>query len=472
MRLFLDRIGRREAAGVFAALAVFSLLLNPGLAQPPAQLPVPRSLPGSPQLAMPRTLPDAASFGEGKAELTLADAVRHALLHNPQLTAVRQQHGIAAAGLVIAKQYPFNPLYQAFVLGAGGPSQADIKNRVFNEHTMRLDLEVRGQGGYRKAMATAALTRVGWEIAAQEVFVAVGTIRAFQTVLYRDSKLKVLEETVRLNERTVEQVRRLVEAGKLRPADVILARTEVDAARAQLGQGRTARAVAVADLRRSLGILGDPYDLRGSLALPVVPSGPSALAETAVRQRPDVQARRLAIAEAEARYRLECANRYGNPSVGPAFEYNETRVTFVGLWLVTPLPVINTRRGEIMQRQAEVQRARLDLAQFEFQAQQDVEAALKRLADARAWANSYEKEVLPSLQRSRRELEKLFAAGDPSVDIVRLLDVQRKYLRAYDSSLDAQFEVSQASADLAAAVGDPSLAVGPGLHPAIPATHP
>jgi outer membrane protein TolC len=191
-----------------------------------------------------------------------------------------------------------------------------------------------------------------------------------------------------------------------------------------------------------------------------------------VRQRPDVQARRLAIAEAEARYRLECANRYGNPSVGPAFEYNETRVTFVGLWLVTPLPVINTRRGEIMQRQAEVQRARLDLAQFEFQAQQDVEAALKRLADARAWANSYEKEVLPSLQRSRRELEKLFAAGDPSVDIVRLLDVQRKYLRAYDSSLDAQFEVSQASADLAAAVGDPSLAVGPGLHPAIPATHP
>jgi cobalt-zinc-cadmium efflux system outer membrane protein len=286
-------------------------------------------------------------------------------------------------------------------------------------------------------------------------------------VLYRESKLKVLQETVRLNERTVVQVQRLVEAGKLRPADLVLARTEVDAAKAQLGQGRTARSVAVADLRRALGILGDPYDFQGSLALAVVPADQDTLAVAAIRQRPDVQSRHLAIAEAQARLGLERANRFGNPSIGPAMEYNETRVTFVGMWLVTPLPVLNTRRGEIQQRQAELERTRLDLAQVEFQAQQDVEAALRRLANARAWANNYEKEVLPSLQRGMRELEHLLASGEPGVDVIKVIDVQRKYLTAYDRSLDAQLEVSQATADLAAAVGDPSLAVGPAL-PAAP----
>jgi len=35
-----------------------------------------------------------------------------ALEHNPQLLALREQHGIAAAGVVIAKTYPFNPIYQ------------------------------------------------------------------------------------------------------------------------------------------------------------------------------------------------------------------------------------------------------------------------------------------------------------------------------------------------------------------------
>jgi cobalt-zinc-cadmium efflux system outer membrane protein len=399
-----------------------------------------------------------------RAVLTLDQAVRHALLHNPQLIAIREQHGVAVAGVVIAKQYPFNPIYQSFVFADAGP-RSDVKNRVFNEHVMRLDLEVWGQGKHRRAMAAAALSRVDLEIATQEVATAVAAIRAFQSVLYRDRKLKVLEETVRLNERTVEQVRRLVDAGRLRPADLILARTEVDAARAGLGQARTALSVALANLRRSLGVVGDPFDLRGNLALPIVPADRNALAEAAVRQRPDVQARRAAVDEAQARWRLECANRFGNPSIGPAMEYNETRVTFMGMWLVTPLPLINTRRGEIQQRQAEWQRTRLELAQAEFQAQQDVDAALARLADARAWANDYEKNVLPSLQRSHQDLEKLFAAGEPGVDVLRLIDVQRKYLRAYDGSLDALFEVSQATADLAAAVGDPSLAVGPDLQP-------
>src|SRR5207245_6347743 len=102
-----------------------------------------------------------------------------------------------------------------------------------------------------------------------------------------------------------------------------------------------------------------------------------------------------AMAEAEGRLRLEVANRYGNPNVGPAYEYDATRVNLIGAQITLPLPLFNRRRGEIEQRQAERVRAALDLRQAEIAVQQDVQAALDRLREARAWAGTYRSRVLP-----------------------------------------------------------------------------
>src|SRR5947209_7563268 len=44
--------------------------------------------------------------------LTMDQAVLWALQHNPDLASLRQQHGIAAAGIVIANTYPFNPIWE------------------------------------------------------------------------------------------------------------------------------------------------------------------------------------------------------------------------------------------------------------------------------------------------------------------------------------------------------------------------
>src|SRR5262249_48925608 len=151
--------------------------------------------------------------------------------------------------------------------------------------------------------------------------------------------------------------------------------------------------VARADLRRQLGTLDDTFVLRGSIGVEPPPADADALREAALRQRPDIQSRQAAVAEAAARWKLEVAHRLGTPSPGPAFEYNETRNYFIGVSLQTPIPVINTHRGEIQQRYAELQRARQELMQFEVQAQQEVVGALPRLADARAWAENYRTEV-------------------------------------------------------------------------------
>jgi cobalt-zinc-cadmium efflux system outer membrane protein len=409
----------------------------------------------------------SSSTAKGRAEplpenLTREAAVRWALENNPELATLRQQHGIAAAAVVIAETYPFNPIWEAKVRAASGPESAGITNRVSNEHKLLLDVEVRGQRGHRRRAAGAGLERTDWEIAFQEVSLAARVLRAFDTALYYQDKLRLGEETLHLNEKAAEDVRRLVEQGRLRPTDLLVARTEVNDTRAQLGPTRVAYEKAWNELRRGLGVAEGSFSIQGSLhdlGYLATPDNTQALLATAFERRPDLHARQAAVQEADARARLAVADRYGNPNVGPAYEYDPTRINLIGVQFSVPLPVLNTHRGEIYQREAERVRAALDLRQLEITIQQDLIAALARLTAARGWADTYRSQVLPELQKSLDALQQLFTVGEPSADLLRILDVRRKLLKAREGYLDALWEVVQAKVDVAAAIGDPTLAL-------------
>jgi cobalt-zinc-cadmium efflux system outer membrane protein len=393
--------------------------------------------------------------------MTREVAVRWALQNNPELATLRQQHGIAAAAVVIAETYPFNPVWEAKVRAASGPTSAGISNRVSNEHKLLLDLEVRHQGQYRRRAAGDALIRTDWEIALQEVSLALRVLRAFDALIYQQNKLVLIEEALRLNEEAAKNVTLLAQQGRLRPIDVIVIRTEVNDTRAQLAPARVAYEKAWHELCRALGVVDGIFNVQGTLDVPPAPDDAQALFAAALEQRPDLHARQAAVAEADARVRLAVADRYGNPNIGPAYEYDPTRINLIGVQFTIPLPVLNTHRGDISQRVAERTRAALELRQAEVTIQQDLTAALARLDAARRWVETYRTELLPDLRKSLDATQKLFLAGEPGVDVLRVLDVHRKVLKARDAYLDAIYELRQAQEDLAAAVGDLSIAMDP-----------
>ncbi len=400
--------------------------------------------------------------------LTLNAAVQWALEHNPALNTFRKNRGIAQAGVVIARQYPFNPIIQDYVWGtASSPPAAGVTNHVFNEHTMRLDIEWRRQGTYRRGMAQAALTRTEWEIAAQELLTSILATRAFNTLLYRQLKYRMLQESAEFTEQTAGFTKQLVEQGTLRSPDLLLAQADVVEARNALGPARGLVIVAENDLRRALGMIGGSFELDGTLERGFPPPPADMLVQFALERRPDVHALEFAVRQADANLRLEIANRYGNPSIGPAFEENETSVTFVGMWLIWQLPVINIRRGEIRQREMEKARAVQALQQGELLVRQDVFASWGRLDRAEEIVRGFRTQTLPILQKTREEFDKLYTAGHPGVDLARVLDVRRRLLRARDAYLDVLFELSQAQADLAAAVADLSFVGCRAVNPAL-----
>jgi cobalt-zinc-cadmium efflux system outer membrane protein len=392
--------------------------------------------------------------------LTIDAAVRWGLEHNPELAALREQHGIAAAAVIIANTYPFNPIYEGKVRPDSGPASAGVTNAVSNEHKLLFEVELHHQCKIRRAEASAALSRIDWDIATQELNLAMRVVRAFNANVYRQEKLRLIEEIIRLNEQAADQVRRLVDQARLRPADLIVARAEVEDSRSVFGSGRLASVAAVFDLRRALGAVDECIELHGTLEIPARPWDCAALTATALEMRPELHSRHLAVGEADARLQLAIANKCGNPIIGPAYELNETNVSFIGIQMNVPVPIFNRHKGEIQQREAERGRAALDLRQAEVAVRQDVQAALARLDQALAWVQNYQTQTLPNLRTNMDAIQRLFEQGDPGVDIIRVLDIRRKLLKARSDYLDAQWEMSQALADLAAAVGDPSVAFG------------
>lgn len=418
--------------------------------------------PSRPTGANPEVV-QAAATGVSPAQpaaekLSLDATVQYTLTRNPQLAAIREQHGIAAAGVVIAKTYPFNPVYQGTLLHAravDGPSA----NPFANSHQLTLEVQLLHQQRYRQQQAFAMLTRTDWEIAAQELTFSVNAIRTFDGLLYRQGKLAVAEEFLKLNQKSAAQVKELVEQGKLKSGDLILARAEVNDVQAQVNLNRTILITARRDYFRALGVAEGAVVPEGTLERAAPAEKPEQLLAAATELRPDRFARLAAVSEAEAEYRFQTADRFGNPQVGPVYDYDDSKTQFIGAKIQVPLPLFNRKPGERLQAQARRALALQTVRQVEVEISQDVSLASARLREAEAWVENYRRDILPALTKSLADMEQLFQQGQVGVDVLRVLDVRRRLFRAQDGYLDALLAYTSALADVAQAVGDPALAM-------------
>lgn len=391
--------------------------------------------------------------------LTAEEAMALALRDNPELAAQRQRAGIAAADIVIARDLPVNPQYSAELRGATGPA-SQVLNHFTTFHAVLFTLQPKGARQMRVEAASAGLSRAEAEIAHHETKLALAVYRAVHEVLYRQERIALAEKVLQTTEKTREQMSQLQKVIRLAEIDLLLLRTDAADAKAQLFAARQAHLAAAQELRRLLAMPTGGLRLRGQLNPAPLHLDEAELKTLALQRRADLQAREAAALEAEARLRLERANRYGNPAIGPSYELNETRVSFIGAQLTMPIPV-NSRRGQIQQREAELTRALLEVRQTEAEIQADVHAALEQWRQAEAEVKLFEKDLLPELRESLSKAETMVKQGFEGADLAKLLEFQRRLAKAEEGLLNARWNMIAARARLAAAVGDAGLAAQP-----------
>jgi outer membrane protein TolC len=147
------------------------------------------------------------------------------------------------------------------------------------------------------------------------------------------------------------------------------------------------------------------------------------------------------------------------PSVGPVYESDESGTTFYGLEVSTPVPVLNSGRTLVYQREMEHSRDLVAMEQVRIRTIARVTASLVKWNQTK----NLVAEVYASteaIQGEAKKMERLYSAGQ--TDLLKLLQVRQRLIEAENARLDLAWQATQAYADVLAAAGAaPLLASAP-----------
>jgi cobalt-zinc-cadmium efflux system outer membrane protein len=195
--------------------------------------------------------------------------------------------------------------------------------------------------------------------------------------------------------------------------------------------------------RRNLGVLlnmpgpaAEELQLRGSIRDAGPPPPPiDALTRTALECRPDIVAYRLGIPRADAEVRLAEANRlsdvfllYQPYTFQNNAPFNKQSTTSWALGVTVPLPIYNRNQGNVQRARVNAVQSRVELAEREQQAANEVRQAEREYALTRAAVNRIETRLLPAAARVRNDAYRLYLQGEE--EAIVYLNAQREYNEA------------------------------------------
>ncbi len=232
------------------------------------------------------------------------------------------------------------------------------------------------------------------------------------------------------------------EAGELSPLDA--AQAQVDAQRLSLDSGRleTERVARRGELRPLLGIKA-----REELALTgTLPAIAGALGSRDWEMRADYQLARLKEDASRTGIDLARTKKWEDISVGAVLEGERmedapdglSRTGFLGFRVSIPLPLWNKNEGEIAEKTASAQRAKLETKALESQIANEARAARDEMRAHAALAAETKEKLLPLVVEQTSKLEKAYEQGQADLFTVLRAREQRLQLEAavLDSTRD------------------------------------
>ncbi len=451
---------------------------------PASDAPVRRTQATPADLGMPigpGTDSTAPSFG-GQS-LSLQEALYGALTSNPDLIALRQGNPsqASAEAVEVARHFPvaLNPTifidYRPITLiprdtfanggSTGGSGSTATHNGSFYHYgqnyfliALRQPVEFGHQTTHRHSIAKAAFKQVQWQVVQAEMTALVQTYRFFQTAAYRREKLRVAEQLADFNENLLKTLERRLKANQAQPADVALAKVESRATRQQAKAARQDYITALTDLRNQIGIPRAAAETEplGEFTLPstIPPVDENALIDAALKCRPDLHASQAAIEAAGAAVRLAKGDCIPTTIIGPQYVQDEAGIQYIGLNLVPILPILNSGRPLVRQREAEERRAVVSYQQVQQRVVAQVRSAVAKWNGATGLVND-SSGLTQELTGEVASLERLFEAGQ--TDLTRVQQARQRLIQLENAQLDALWAATQAQADLMLAVGVPSM---------------
>jgi outer membrane protein, heavy metal efflux system len=444
--------------------------------------------PTFPQPALPgvtdTTNSAVAAAGIGSQSISLQAALYGALTSNPDLVTLRQGNALVASAesVEVARHFPttLNPTlwidYRPITLvpngtfgtgSPGGHAGSAGANGFYHYGqnliyvSLRQPVELGHQTTHRYRIAQAAYDQQKWVVMQAELTALVQTYRIFQTAAYRREKFHLAEDLADFNDQLLETLQRRMETNPSLAADVSLARVESRAGRQQIKAARQDYLTALADLRNQVGIPDQSGAIEplGEFTLPsyIPPLDEQVMIQEALQHRPDIHAANAQITGTHSAVDLARADRIPTPVIGPQYAMDEAGVQYVGLVLISPIPIWNNGKPLVLQREAEHRRAVVAFQQAQQRAVAQVRAAVAKWNGAQELLNE-STSLSADLKKEVAVLDRLFEAGQ--TDLTKLMQARQRLIQLENSRLDAVWAATQAQADLLLSLGVPSLING------------
>jgi len=405
-------------------------------------------------------------------ELSLEDALKLALSNNKTLRAARQEKDMATGTIVAAysnvlpsvdatADYTRLDMVTSFDVGGQSVSFGDVDNYSINLKVSQPLFRGGAIGAaLNAAQLFAALTDQRVRGAVQEMIF--GVARRYFDVLLARHLYQVELDAVKSAEGQLEDVERKRSEGVASDFDVLRARVDLSNFRAQMIQRKNAAGLAMTALLRAMGV-SQESDVTLSDRLEHVPVRQTLedAVRTAYLNRPD-----LYQAEFNVRLQKEALNIARStywPSVDAFFEnrwskpdpHESTVIEWGYAWTAGVTAIWHlfdglAREGRVMQEEAKLRQAEINLVDVQERALEEIRNALLNLQDAEEFVQS-QKLSLDQASEGLRLAEVGYREGvNTAVD---LLDARTALTRAQGFYYDSIYRHIIARLQLAKAMG-------------------
>ena len=387
--------------------------------------------------------PPGTTAPGGITVLTLTDAVKLALAHNPDSLSTDEDVRAASGALVQAHALP-NPSAFLYVLGNRiSPFDSPVPNQYGLTWTIPIGgKRAAGISAARAALDAATATRAG-----SRHQLAFDVESAYVAVLLDQSQLDFAHQDQAAIHQALDVNEIRAKDGKIAFNDVLKLRIQARGTDDTVRQDELQLASDRADLARLVGAdqLAPGFQLAGSLAPPAAPPQltPDALLAQALANRGDYRA--LEASERSAAAAVSQARRQPIPDLGVLADYDRVpgSAGAYDLEVSATIPLFDRNAGNVTQAEAARRKAHLATESLRNQLRADAEKAVRTLQTSQARLAVYDKELLSEAQESLDISRHAYEAGHGT-----LLD----YLDAESSYRDVESSYRSAVADAMLAV--------------------
>lgn len=374
-------------------------------------------------------------------------ALDTALTHRPELKAAASSVQSATDLRKQAGLIP-NPrlFYQSENLRSGMSFPNDVDTYAYGSEV----LEISGKRGARIAMANSNIDRSKFMADLRRREIELRTAQSYWDALRAQFLRELSQQSEGYYREILDYNAKRFNEGKIAAVDLLRVRLEDAKAEAALEASRLAEAQAKQRLAREMGLpAASNWKLSEDFAT-LNPPGEAAIADTAEKQRVEMQLAQQAVESARANLLAQKAQ--GRPDLDALFGYKRTSGmdTMIAGFQVS-VPVFDRNQGAVAAAQSDIQTAQSQLAATQQQVQSEL--ALARMAYT-TWKRQVTDRYTP-LREQAEDVASISRAAfrEGGIDLLHLLDAERLRVEAQTSWVEALANYHQSVLSLQYAQG-------------------